>query len=79
MKTMTVGELKAGFSEALDAVKAGETIVICGGRNHHKVAAIIPCDALKKPAWRTLGALKGKAGVKFAKDFAFDDEAMLAE
>jgi len=78
MKTMTVGEFKAGFSEALDAVKAGETIVVCYGRNHHKVAAMIPYSALKKPAKRILGPLKGKAGLKFVRDFALDDEALLS-
>ena len=77
MKTMTVGEFKAGFSEALDAVQAGETIVVCYGRNHRKVAAMVPYDTLKQPAKRPLGLLKGKVSVRFAKDFALDDEGLL--
>jgi PIN domain nuclease of toxin-antitoxin system len=31
MKTMTVGEFKSRFSEALDAVRDGETIVVSYG------------------------------------------------
>lgn len=78
MKTMTVGEFKARFSEALDAVVEGETIIVSYGRNHQKVAAMVPYAQLKHAEKRPLGLLKGKAAVKFAKDFAVDDESLLS-
>lgn len=78
MKTMTVGQFKARFSEALDAVRGGETIVVAYGRSHQKVAAMVPYSALPPTAKRPLGLLKGKARVKFAKDFALEDESLLS-
>lgn len=78
MKTMTVGEFKTHFSEALDAVRGGETIVVAYGRNHQKVAAMVPYADIKQPVKRPLGLLKGKAAVRFAKDFALEDESFLS-
>lgn len=77
MKTMTVGELKARFSEALDAVRGGETIVVAFGRNHEKVAAIVPYSELRTREKRRLGLLK-KVRVRFMKDFSVDDEELLS-
>ena len=77
MKTMTVGEFKAGFSDALADVQAGGTIVICYGRNRLKVAAMVPYAALEQARKRRLGLLKGKASVRFGKDFALSDGALL--
>jgi len=76
MKTMTVGKFKTHFSEVLDAVRGGETIIVAYGRNHEKVAATVPYSELKQPEKRPLGLLKGKAGVRFAKDFALEDESL---
>lgn len=78
MKTLTVGAFKARFSEVLDAVRGGETIVVAYGRNHQKVAAMVPYSELPQPAKRPLGLLKGKARVRFANDFALDDESLLS-
>ena len=78
MKTMTVGEFKARFSEVLDAVRAGETIIVAYGRNQQKVAAMVPYSDLKKAGKRPLGLLKGKAKVKFAKNFALEDDRLLS-
>ncbi len=77
MKIMTVGEFKAHFSEALDAVRDGETIVVSYGRNHRKVAAMVPYAELKRPKRRPLGLLKSKARVSFGRDFALTDEDFL--
>ena len=77
MKTMTVGEFKAGFSAALTDVQAGETIIVCFGRKHEKVAALVPYATLQQPQRRKLGLLKAKASVSFAKDFALEDETLL--
>jgi antitoxin (DNA-binding transcriptional repressor) of toxin-antitoxin stability system len=77
MKTMTVGEFKSRFSEALDAVRAGETIIVSYGRQHRKVAAMLPYSEIKTTQRRPLGLLKSKARVKFARDFAIDDDQFL--
>lgn len=77
MKTMTVGEFKSRFSEALDAVCKGETIIVSYGRNHRKVAAMVPYSNLTPPQQRPLGLLKSKARVEFGKDFEMTDEEFL--
>ena len=78
MKTMTVGEFKSQFSEVLEAVQAGESVVVCYGRNHRKVAVMVPYTSFKPSEPRPLGLLKGKVQVAFAKDFSLDDETLLA-
>jgi prevent-host-death family protein len=77
MKTMTVGEFKARFSEALDAVRDGETIVVSYGRNHRKVAAMVPYSELKSPKKRPLGLLRSKARVSFGRGFTLTDDDFL--
>ncbi|MEP6885900.1 MAG: prevent-host-death protein [Gammaproteobacteria bacterium] len=77
MKTMTVGEFKSRFSEALDAVCEGETIIVSYGRNHRKVAAMVPYSTIAAPQQRPLGLLKSTATFKFGKDFAMTDEEFL--
>ena len=42
MKTLTVGELKAKFSEVLAQVRDGEKIIISFGRKREKVAVLVP-------------------------------------
>lgn len=78
MKTLTVGEFKARFAEVLGAVREGETVVVTYGRNHQKVAALVPYAELQRLAKRPLGLLKGKARVRFANDFAIDEENLLS-
>ncbi|TAK54606.1 MAG: type II toxin-antitoxin system Phd/YefM family antitoxin [Dehalococcoidia bacterium] len=78
MKTMTVGEFKARFSEALEAVRGGETIVVAYGRNRRKIAAMVPYAGVRQAARRPLGLLKGKARVGFAKDFKLGDDELLS-
>lgn len=77
MKTMTVGEFKARFSEALEAVRDGETIVVSYGRNRRKVAAMVPYSELTKPKKRPLGLLKSKVRISFRRDFVVTDEQLL--
>ncbi len=77
MQTVQVGEFKARFSEMLDSVRAGETIVVAYGRNQEKVAALIPFAQLGAGVPRRLGALAGVASVRFADDFAITDEELL--
>jgi antitoxin (DNA-binding transcriptional repressor) of toxin-antitoxin stability system len=78
MKTMTVGEFKTNFSDVLDAVRAGQTIIVAYGRNRTKVAAMVPYAALKPPRKRSLGLLKGKVRLRIAPDFAISDEDLLS-
>jgi prevent-host-death family protein len=77
MQTVQVGEFKARFSEIIESVKAGETVVVAYGRNQEKVAALIPYDQLPRDEPRQLGRLAGVASVAFAEDFAITDEELL--
>ena len=78
MKTMTVGELKAHFSEVLgQMVKTGEPIAISYGKKKEKIAAIIPYSQLKPQAERSLGLMQGRASCIINDDFALSDEEML--
>jgi antitoxin (DNA-binding transcriptional repressor) of toxin-antitoxin stability system len=74
---MTVGEFKRRFSEALDAVREGKTIMVSYGRNRRNIAALVPCAALNAAQKRPLGLLKTKARVRFARDFALDDQQFM--
>lgn len=70
MDVLTVGEFKAKFSEVLEKVKKGESVIVSYGKSKKKVAVLVPADS-HKPKKRILGILKGKATVKFSKDFKF--------
>lgn len=48
MIQMTVGELKAQFSDVLDKVEQGETVEILYGRAKKPVAQIVPMEKPKK-------------------------------
>ena len=54
-KTLTIGELKTNFSEVLEHVRQGETVVISYGRKKEKVAALIPYRDLHVAKPRSLG------------------------
>ena len=45
MRSLTVGEFKAQFSEVLTAVQAGESVVVCYGRRKERVFAHVAADA----------------------------------
>lgn len=77
MKTMTVGEFKTHFSDVLEAVRRGETVIVEFGRDRRKVAALVPYSNLKQSPRRRLGVLKGEATATFAADFSVDDETLL--
>ena len=77
MKSIQVGEFKAHFAEMLDAVKAGETVVISYGRKREKVAALVPYRQVRVPGRRRLGVLAGRARARFAKDFSIGEEELL--
>jgi antitoxin (DNA-binding transcriptional repressor) of toxin-antitoxin stability system len=76
MRTMTVGDLKANFSEVLKEVQGGEKIAISFGKKKETVAYLVPKsgEKLKK---RPLGLLEGKGTVTFANDFKMTEEEFL--
>jgi antitoxin (DNA-binding transcriptional repressor) of toxin-antitoxin stability system len=77
METLTVGELKSQFSHVLDMVKDGREIAISYGRNHTKVAKIVPYAPEKEGKKRKLGLLAEKGVPRFADDFEMTDEELL--
>lgn len=78
MKTLTVGELKANFSDVLSTVlKTGEAVVISYGKKKEKVAALVPIDQVKPVSKRVLGTLGAKASVTFKPNFSLTDDELL--
>ncbi len=79
MKTMTVGELKAHFSEVLgQLIKSGEPVAISYGKKKEKIAAIIPYHQLKLQTERPLGLMQKHARCVIHDDFALSDEEVLS-
>ena len=77
MRILTIGELKTHFSEVLEQVKQGETIVISYGRKKEKVAALIPYCQLEPAKPRSLGLLEGRAHCNISDSFSVSDEELL--
>ena len=77
MQTVQVGEFKARFSEMIDAVRAGETVIVSYGRSHEIVAALVPIDQLTQRPPRQLGVLAGQLCVTLHDDFAMTEEELL--
>ena len=75
MKTMTVGEFKARFSEVLEAVKKGQEIVVSYGKSHKPIGVFKPFETGQKK--RKLGVLKGKASFSIGKGFKITEEELL--
>lgn len=76
MRTFTVGELKANFSEILEWVKAGEEVAIAFGRKKEIVAFLVPRSSVNIQK-RPLGLLEGKANAIFSNDFKITEEEFL--
>ena len=78
MKSLSVGEFKAQFSEVLEKVQAGESIGVLYGKNKKPVAKLVPMNGSKpQKKKRTLGIWEGKVKVKFAPNFKMTDEELL--
>ncbi len=73
---MTIGDLKAHFSEVIQDVKSGEEIAVAFGKKKEIVAYLIP-KAARNPAKRQLGTLQGKGTVTFVDDFKLTDDEFL--
>jgi antitoxin (DNA-binding transcriptional repressor) of toxin-antitoxin stability system len=78
MQTLTIGELKTNFSEALKKIRSGQKIVISYGKKREKVAVIVPYSAYASTPERSLGLLMGRAGCTFHDDFEISEKEMLA-
>lgn len=76
---MAVGEFKARFSEAVEAVKHGEAIVISYGKKRQNIAVLVPYDTFKHKNAITLGRLSGSASVQFADDYDITAEELVGE
>ena len=61
MQILTIGELKARFSEVLEKLRNGQEIVISYGKRREKVAVIVPYSVYVSKPERKLGLLKGRA------------------
>jgi len=77
MQTMTVGELKARFSEVLEMVRRGEEVIISYGKKKEKVAVLLPISHYGRSRKRKLGLLKGRASCVIHEDFKITAEEML--
>ena len=78
MQTLTIGELKAGFSGVLKKIKSGEEIVISYGKKREKIAVIVPYSSYFPAPERSLGLLKDRAGCIIHDDFEISEKEMLA-
>lgn len=78
MQSVSVGEFKANFSSFLELVRdKGEKIVVNYGKNHKKVAMLVPYEKpLKKK--RKFGILKGKGGFEMSEDFKMSEEEFIS-
>ena len=78
MQTLTIGELKTGFSEVLKKIRSGEEIVISYGKKREKVAVLIPYSTYASTPERSLGLLKNRAECIIHDDFEISEKEMLA-
>jgi len=75
MKAMSVGEIKAHFSEVLEEIKNGEKVGILYGRTKKPVAMIVPYAEEKKTE-RKIGILDGKANIIIKDNFEMTAEEL---
>ncbi len=78
MNTLTVGELKANFSDVVSQILAGDSVAFSYGKKKEPIGMVVPFRDLKKKNKVKLGIWKGKAEIKFSKDFKMSDEEFLA-
>jgi hypothetical protein len=79
MESIQVGHLKSEFSTILHRVQEnGEMFVIEYGRNHKKIAMLIPYqEALEYKEPRVFGILKNRASFTLGTDFDMTDDEFL--
>lgn len=79
MRTMAVGELKARFSEVVEAVKNGEEVVISYGKKKQNIAVLVPYETYKHRNSIKLGSLAKTVKVRFEADFEMSEEELASE
>jgi antitoxin (DNA-binding transcriptional repressor) of toxin-antitoxin stability system len=77
MKTYSVGEFKAKFSDILQLIQKGQEVGVSYGKKKHPIAILTPPRKHQTKKKRQLGLLKGKMTVTFAKDFKMTEEELL--
>jgi len=77
MQTLTIGELKARFSEVLGRLRQGQEIVISYGKKREKVAVLLPYSHYSRKPERKLGLLRDRGHCVIHEDFKLSDEEML--
>lgn len=76
MKSLSVGEFKAQFSEVLEMVRQGESVGVLYGKDKKLIAEINPPKTQKKEK-RKIGIMDGKVEIIFADNFKMTDEELL--
>ena len=78
IKVLSVGELKAQFSEVLSQIaRDGQPVAISYGRNRTTVAAIVPWSMVAQEGERPLGVFQGRARCILREDFEISDSDLL--
>jgi len=75
---MTVGELKANFSEVINMILAGKEVSFSYGKKKNPIGKVVPFKKNKSGNKIKLGLLEGKVKVKFSKNWKMTDEELLA-
>jgi antitoxin (DNA-binding transcriptional repressor) of toxin-antitoxin stability system len=78
VKTLSVGEFKTHFSEALQDVKNGHPVGVSYGKKGLLVAVLVPPDTLIPRTGLNLGLLEGHASFETDESFSMSDEELLA-
>ncbi len=78
MITVTVGDLKARFSEILKKVQEGESIAVAFGRKKEILAYLVPKKMFGKRSPRPLGLLEGKASYSIKDDFEISEQEFVS-
>ena len=78
MKSMTVGEFKAHFSDVLNDVKNGESIAVEYGKRKTKVAVLVPFSDYQGKAKKNLGVMEGRGSYRVKTGFSMSDEEFLS-
>jgi prevent-host-death family protein len=76
MKTVSIADFKANFSDYAEKVQKGLELIVTSGRNKKKIFKVMPIEE-EKPFKRKLGLLKGKATVVFHDDWKMTTEEFL--
>jgi len=81
MESIQVGHLKTDFSAILHRVQEnGEMFIIEYGRNHKKVAMLIPYqESLEHKKSRVFGVMKNRGSYTLDNNFDITDDELLGD